>query len=145
MIEYFVGIDSDLDQVMVLLGQAGGDQNAQMNMADFILAKDEGRIIGTVRIKKFPDQTLELASLAVSPDYRRQGIGKVLVKKILEKVKIRPVYLICSVEKEAFYKLNNFKKIDVADMPLDLKNDYDRVLTRVNISPEQILTMVITD
>jgi len=142
MIDYQIGEEKDFDVVMKLLTEIGGDRSPDMPIKDFIVAKDGNKLVGCARIKKFPDGCLELASLAVDSDYRRMGIGKVLVAKILEREPSRPIYLMCSIEKEPFYELNGFEKIEAKDLSASLKEEYERVLTRVKIPADQILIMV---
>ena len=140
MINFIVAQPSDLADLLNLLELIGGDRS-KMDTASFIVAKDDQKLVGCVRVKKFNDQSLELASLAVNPEYQRQGIGRTLVEKILEKEKSRPIFLFCSIEKEPFYTLNGFVKIVPEVLPSEIKKEYDEVLNRIKIPAEQVLIM----
>jgi GNAT superfamily N-acetyltransferase len=48
--------------------------------------------------------------LEVLPEYQKQGIGKVLMEKILEKIKdLYMIDLICDQDLNSFYKKFDFK------------------------------------
>ncbi len=67
--------DSDLDSIKEVYG---GDRN------HFFVIDDNGAIAGTVGIKEDDRETALLRRLFVSPNYRRKGLGKMLIDKALE-------------------------------------------------------------
>ena len=91
---YTTAQNSDLDSIMTLLKSERGDLT-ELKLNQFIIAKDNENVIGCVRTKDLTSDCIELASLAVSPEYRGQGIGIRLVNEILEKDYRRPIYLLC--------------------------------------------------
>jgi len=50
---------------------------------EFLVAEHRGRIVGCARLK-FLGDAYELASVAVSPAYRRRGVGTLLVRQCLD-------------------------------------------------------------
>lgn len=67
--------DSDLDDIG---GVYGGERN------HFFVVDDNGKIAGTVGIKEDETNTAILRRLFVSSDYRRKGLGKMLLEKALD-------------------------------------------------------------
>jgi len=69
----------------------------------FVVAVDrEGRLLGCGQIKPHPDGTRELASIAVRPEYRRQGIARAVIEHLLAHHP-PPLYLTCRTPLEALY------------------------------------------
>lgn len=62
-----------------------------MRAEDFIVAEDKKKIVSIGRIKDHPD-CQELCSLGVDENYRKQGIGQMLVKALIKKSS-RELYL----------------------------------------------------
>jgi len=67
--------------------------------------KDE--VIGCVQIKPHSDGTRELASLAVHPHWRGQGIGRALIEHTLRNNQ-RPLYLTCRSSLKPLYEKFGF-------------------------------------
>jgi len=69
----------------------------------FVVAVDrEGRLLGCGQIKPHPDGTRELASVAVWPIYRRQGIARAVIEHLLAHHP-PPLYLTCRTPLEPLY------------------------------------------
>lgn len=115
--------DQDLPQIKNLIDAVKGDSD-NLKASQFIVARDGDKIIGCVRTIEIDPEFHRMESLAVSPDYRSQGIGGELVRRIIVKDKIRPIYLICFAEREKFYNKNNFEKINSGDLPLPLQAEF---------------------
>ena len=65
------------------------------------LAEDAGAIAGFAAVEIYSKKLAEIQCLAVSKDYRRQGIGKELVKRCVERAtaeKVREVMAITASE-----------------------------------------------
>lgn len=54
--------------------------------ATHLLAQINGQAIGTARIRELDGDTVKIERLAVLPDYRKQGIGKQLMRSALSAV-----------------------------------------------------------
>ena len=111
---------NDLPQILAILQKVKGDAS-DIRVSDFLIAKDGEKVVGGVRIKALPEGVLKLASLGVLDAYREQGIGRSLLKKLLESDSRRPIYVICIPERESFYGHNGFVRIGVADLPQILR------------------------
>ena len=52
-----------------------------------LLAKDEGKTVGCVALRKIDETTCEMKRLYVKPEYRGEGLGRKLSKSIIEKAR----------------------------------------------------------
>lgn len=85
----------------------------------FIVAvNDQDQVIGIGQIKPHgPDgDVLELASIAVYPEYRSQGIARTIIEHLL-KDSPRPLYLTCISSLGPLYEKFGFREISREEMP----------------------------
>ena len=77
---------------------------------NFIVAQDEaGVIAGIAQIKPYTD-CREFGSLVVQPEYRRQGVGAMLIEHALAG-EAGDVYLLCGVHRVPYYSKFGFVEI----------------------------------
>jgi predicted GNAT family N-acyltransferase len=62
--------------------------------ATHFLAYINGQAVGTARIREIDADTFKIERLAVLPDYRKQGIGKLLMKSALSVIAQRGKFLV---------------------------------------------------
>ena len=67
----------------------------ELKQEEFIAAFRNTELVGFGRLRKHSDST-ELCSLGVVTPHRRQGIGKALVKALIEK-SVSEIYLVCII------------------------------------------------
>lgn len=83
----------------------------------FIIAVDaEDRVIGTGQIKPHGKDILELASIAVRPEFQGQGIARAVIEHLL-KDSPRPLYLTCRSVMEPLYEKFGFVALSHEEMP----------------------------
>ena len=83
----------------------------------FVVAVDEqDQIIGIGQIKPHGTEILELASIAVYPEYRRQGVARAVIEYLL-KDSPRPLYLMCESHNGPLYEKFGFREIRYEEMP----------------------------
>jgi N-acetylglutamate synthase-like GNAT family acetyltransferase len=84
----------------------------------FVVAVDEesGRVVGTGQIKLHGDGSRELASIAVLPERRRQGVASLVIWHLLRQTPGR-LYLTCRSRLGSFYERFGFRAVDLDDMP----------------------------
>ncbi len=83
----------------------------------FIVAVDAGdQIIATGQIKPHGKDIHELASIAVTPEYRGQGLARAIIEYLL-KDSPRPLYLTCRSKLEPLYEKFGFHTISYDEMP----------------------------
>jgi N-acetylglutamate synthase-like GNAT family acetyltransferase len=61
-------------------------------------------------------EILELASIAVAPEYQKQGIARRIIEHLLN-VSPRPLYLMCRSPLGPFYEKFGFRNLEQNDMP----------------------------
>jgi N-acetylglutamate synthase-like GNAT family acetyltransferase len=88
-----------------------------LNWHRFVLAVDrDGKIIGCGQVKPHSDGSLELASIAVLPDWRGRGIARSIIEHLLQEYPGR-LYLTCRSQLGPIYQKFGFKVLHVVDMP----------------------------
>ncbi len=93
----------------------------------FILAVDEqGQMIGCGQIKTHRDGSRELASIAVEPCCRGQGVARALIERLMAGAK-PPLYLTCRGSLIPLYEKFDFRVVgSTKDMP-----PYFRLIARI--------------
>ena len=82
----------------------------------FTVAVSNGEMIGCGQLKPVPGGLTELASLAVRPVHRHQGIARALIEHLLGDSP-RPIYLTCRSGLGGFYEKYGFRTLDTDEMP----------------------------
>ena len=110
----------------------------------FIMAVDaEDRLVGCGQVKQHQDASLELASIAVLPEWRKQGVARAIILQLLE-TQPRPLYLTCRGRLRRFYEKFGFRDMtDSADLPAYFRRikRVVKVLQRLSFSRERMLVM----
>ena len=75
-----------------------------------------GGLIGCAQLKPVPPGLTELASLAVRPAYRHQGVARALIERLLADSP-RPLYLTCRSGLGELYTKFGFQVVGAEDMP----------------------------
>jgi len=83
----------------------------------FIVAVESGgRVIGCSQIKPQRVNCYELASLVIHPDFRGQGIARMIIERQLNSMD-EDLYLMCRESLADFYKIFGFVPIPTSEMP----------------------------
>ena len=85
----------------------------------FIVAIDEqagGEVIGCGQVKAHKDGSLELASIAVVPEWRGRGVARAIIEQLLRQYPGR-LYLTCRSRLEPLYQKFSFQAIGFEEMP----------------------------
>ncbi len=82
----------------------------------FVVAMDDGRIVGVGQVKPHGHGSRELASLAVVPDRQGQMIGTRIVQALLAR-EPGPLYLMCRSTLEEYYQRFGFRTVGWRDLP----------------------------
>ena len=124
----------DLPSIRALVASVGGDEE-DLQPDQFVVARDDdGTILGCGRLKPYPDCT-ELASIAVAPESRASGIGRAIVRRLLE-LHRGPIHLLCEDDVVEFFHRYGFELIPSRAMPPGLatkREHYASVANRINI------------
>ena len=109
----------------------------------FILAVDrQGQIIGCGQLKPHGDGSLELASIAVLPEWRSKGVARTIIEHLLRQHPGR-LYLTCRAELGRMYQKFGFQVVVPAEMPPYFKrlSGLVNLLTRLTHQADKMLVM----
>lgn len=108
--------ETDVAAIKELI-HAAGINPLGLDWRRFIVAVDDrDQVIGTGQIKPHGKEVLELASIAVVPEYQGQGLARAIIEHLL-KDSPRPLYLTCISSLGPLYEKFGFQAVDYADMP----------------------------
>ncbi|MEO5936327.1 MAG: N-acetyltransferase [Terriglobales bacterium] len=65
------------------------------NVRDFIVVEDEGRIIGCGALHLYGRHLTEIRSIAVLPEYKGKGAGRLLVEGLMAEAEHHDVHCVC--------------------------------------------------
>lgn len=83
----------------------------------FVVAVDaQDQVIACGQLKPHAKGILELASLAVRPEFQGQGLGRLIIEDLLKKSP-RPLYLMCMSKNGGLYEKFGFRTLEYGDMP----------------------------
>lgn len=88
-----------------------------LDWPNFVMAEEDGAIVGLGQIKTHRDGSLELASIAVVPARQGQGIGRAIIESLLSREPNAVLHLTCRRELEGFYQRFGFVRLRRADYP----------------------------
>ncbi len=81
----------------------------------FVVAVEGDDVIGTGQIKQHGDASRELASIAVVPAHRQQGVASAIIHHLLAH-ETGPLYLLCRASLEPFYARFGFRRVGPEEM-----------------------------
>jgi N-acetylglutamate synthase-like GNAT family acetyltransferase len=107
---------AEFSEIKVLIRQVGINPLG-LDWRRFTVAVDgSGQMIACGQMKPVRGDLMELASLAVRPAYRHQGIARALIEHLLTDT-FRPVFLTCRSGLGAFYEKFGFRALQLEEMP----------------------------
>jgi N-acetylglutamate synthase-like GNAT family acetyltransferase len=103
-------------------------RQARLNPADlqwrrFMVAEQDGQIIGVAQVRVHPDKARELASLAVVPSARGNGVATRLVDELLRD-QTTEVYTLIDRPFVDHFRRWGFDRIDAARLPRSVRRVY---------------------
>ena len=112
-----------------LVSSVGGDLY-QLHAQEFLVAEDAGgTILGCGRLRPYPE-FCELASLAVDQSIRTRGMGRAIVRALLD-LYTGDIYLVCEDQAVEFFRLFGFRTMPQEDMPDGLRPKWQYFASRV--------------
>ena len=88
-----------------------------LNWPNFVVAEEDGAIVGLGQVKAHGDGSRELASIAVVPARQGQGIGRALIAALIARYPNAVLHLTCRRELEGFYRRFGFRSLERAEYP----------------------------
>jgi len=108
--------EADFTEIKALIRQARINPT-KLDWRRFTVAVNgPGQMIACGQLKPVPGGLTELASLAVRPAYRQQGVARVLIEHLLADAP-RPVYLTCRSGLGELYEKFGFQALEPDDTP----------------------------
>lgn len=101
-----------------------------LHWQNFLVAEENGTIVGIRQIKVYPLGTREAASGFVLPEYRRRGISAQLMQELLAR-ETGPVYTMVNEKRAPYYEQFGFRRVGVDQLPSDFRKEYrlGRIIT----------------
>jgi N-acetylglutamate synthase-like GNAT family acetyltransferase len=88
-----------------------------LNWPNFLVAEEEGAIVGVGQVKAHKDGSRELASIAVVPARQGHGIGRAVIERLLAREPGVILHLTCRRELQGYYERFGFRRLDRAEYP----------------------------
>jgi N-acetylglutamate synthase-like GNAT family acetyltransferase len=107
--------EADFQAIKALIRQVRINPT-KLDWRRFTVAVSGGDMIGCVQLKPVPGGLTELASLAVQPAHRHQGIARALIEHLLANAP-RPVYLTCRSGLGGLYEKFGFRALETDETP----------------------------
>jgi amino-acid N-acetyltransferase len=89
----------------------------------FLVAEENGQVIGIRQVKVHDQGTREVASGFVLPEYRRQGISARLMNELLAR-ETGPFYTMINEKWAPYYERFGFRQVQVSQLPPDFQKEY---------------------
>jgi amino-acid N-acetyltransferase len=84
----------------------------------FVVQETDGKIVGCGSLAVVWNDIAEVRSIAVHPDYHRRGIGRAIVKILLQDaVELELPKVFCLTYQPEFFKKLGFKDLDKHELP----------------------------
>ncbi len=118
MVKYEIrpAVESESAQIKNLIHLVGINPTGLDWKRFTIAVNDGGEMIACGQVKPHGADLQEMASIAVSPAYRGQGIARKIIEELLSKTS-RPVYLMCMGHNGPMYEKFEFRSIPYEQMP----------------------------
>jgi amino-acid N-acetyltransferase len=97
---------------------------------NFLVAEENGNIVGIRQVKVYDQGTREVASGYVLPECRRQGISAQLMNELLAR-ETGPLYTMVNEKRAPYYEQFGFRRVEVSRLPSDFRKEYriGRIIT----------------
>jgi len=109
-------VKADFPAIRALIRQTGINPTG-LDWRRFLVAESPaGAFIGCGQLKPHSDGSLELASIAVVPAWRGQGVARLIIQALMEQAP-RPLYLTCRGGLGSLYEKFGFRRLERDEMP----------------------------
>lgn len=124
-----LAVESDQPAIVSFIRQAKLNPR-NLHWEHFLIAEENGKIVGIRQVKVHKEGTREVASGFVLPQYRRQGISAQLMNAILAR-ESGQLYLMCRDKRTYYYEPFGFRQLAVDELPADFRKEYriGRIIT----------------
>ncbi len=88
-----------------------------LNWPNFVVAEEDGAVVGVGQVKAHGDGSLELASIVVVPARHSHGIGSAVIRTLLASNPGVVLHLTCRRELQGYYERFGFRSLVRSDYP----------------------------
>ena len=114
-----------------------------LNWRHFVIAvNNDEEFLGCGQVKEHRDGSLELASIAVKPEWRNLGIARKIIEHLIA-IYPHPLYLTCRSKLGGFYEKFGFHIIEMEEMPIYFRRiaHLAQLFGRLKLIPGDLLVM----
>jgi amino-acid N-acetyltransferase len=115
-------LETDQTTIVSLIRQAKINPR-NLHWQNFLVAEENGQVVGMRQVKIHSQGTREVASGFVLPEYRRQGISARLMNELLARER-GPLYTMLNEKWAPYHEQFGFKRVDVSQLPSDFRKEY---------------------
>jgi N-acetylglutamate synthase-like GNAT family acetyltransferase len=113
-------LQADFPTIKALIHEVGINPTG-LDWQRFVVAATEaGEMAGCGQIKPHADASLELASIAVTPAWRKRGVASAIIQHLIasqaDSAQPAPLFLTCRASLGNFYTQFGFREIPPAEM-----------------------------
>jgi N-acetylglutamate synthase-like GNAT family acetyltransferase len=94
-----------------------------LDWQNFLVAEENGQIIGIRQVKVYPQGTREIASGFVLPEYRRRGVSARLMEELFAR-ETGPLYTMVDEKWAPYYEQFGFQRVPKSQLPADFHKEY---------------------
>jgi N-acetylglutamate synthase-like GNAT family acetyltransferase len=119
----------DQQTILSLIHQAKLNPR-NLHWEHFLVAEENGKIVGVRQVKVHAQGTREVASGFVLPEYRNQGISALLMNELLVR-EHGPLYSMIDQKWLRYYEQFGFRQVAADQLPSDFHQEYriGRIIT----------------
>ena len=115
-------VEADQQTIVSFVQQAHINPR-NLHWQNFLIAEEDGQIVGIRQVKVHAQGTREVASGFVLPEYRRRGISALLMNEIIAGEK-DTLYLMCNKKRKTYYEPFGFREVRFTELPRDFLREY---------------------
>ena len=121
--------EQDQTAITTMIRRAGLNP-AGLRWPRFMVAEQDGQVVGVAQVRVHPDGARELASLAVASPFRGNGVATQLVNAVLQD-QTSEVYTLIDRPFVYHFQRWGFERVDAAQLPRSVRRVYriGRVVT----------------
>jgi N-acetylglutamate synthase-like GNAT family acetyltransferase len=112
----------DQETIVSLIRQAKLNPR-NLHWENFLVAEENGKVVGIRQVKVHAEGTREVASGFVLPEYRNQGISARLMRELLAR-ESGSLYSMVDQKWLPYYEQFGFRQVDVSQLPPDFRKEY---------------------
>lgn len=110
-------------QTIVSFVQQAKINPRNLHWQNFLIAEENGNIVGIRQVKVHEGGTREVASGFVLPEHRRRGISAQLMNALLAR-ETGPLYTMVNEKRAPYYEQFGFRRVDGSQLPSDFRKEY---------------------